>query len=122
MTFCMKPGKRSLFLGPTGSPWKRRAATRILAVASATAATSRSGCYTYIGRCQRDRGDIAAAQESFQRSVEMAEKTRDAVLIAQAEGSLGSLLVFQEQYPKALEHYRKSLGLCHDAQLDRQSV
>jgi tetratricopeptide (TPR) repeat protein len=76
-----------------------------------------AGCYTYIGRCQRDRGDIAAAQESFQRSVEMAEKTRDAVLIAQAEGSLGSLLVFQEQYPKALEHYRKSLGLCHDAQL-----
>jgi tetratricopeptide (TPR) repeat protein len=76
-----------------------------------------AGCYTYIGRCQRDRGDIAAAQESFQRSVEMAEKTRDAVLIAQAEGSLGSLLAFQEQYPKAVEHYRKSLGLCHDAQL-----
>jgi tetratricopeptide (TPR) repeat protein len=76
-----------------------------------------AGCYTYIGRCQRDRGDIAAAQESFQRSVEMAEKTRDAVLIAQAEESLGSLLAFQEQYPKALEHYRKSLDLRHDAQL-----
>ena len=76
-----------------------------------------AGCYTYIGRCQRDRGDIAAAQESFQRSVEMAEKTKDAVLIAQAEGSLGSLLVFQEQYPKALEHYRKSLDLALGAQL-----
>jgi tetratricopeptide (TPR) repeat protein len=75
------------------------------------------GCYTFIGRCQRDRGDIAAAQESFQRSVEMAEKTRDAVVIAQAEESLGSLLFFQEQYPKALEHYRKSLDLRRDAQL-----
>jgi tetratricopeptide (TPR) repeat protein len=73
-------------------------------------------CYTLIGRCQRDRGDIASAQESFQHSVEMAEKTRDAVVIAQAEESLGSLLVYQEQYPKALEHYRKSLDLHRSAQ------
>jgi tetratricopeptide (TPR) repeat protein len=76
-----------------------------------------SSCYTFIGRCQRDRGDIAAAQESFQRSVEMAEKTKDAVLIAQAEESMGSLLVFQEQYPRALDHYRRSLDLRRDAQL-----
>jgi tetratricopeptide (TPR) repeat protein len=75
------------------------------------------GCYTYIGRCQRDRGDLAAAQQSFQRSVEMAEKTRDASVIAQAEESLGSLWFFQEQYPRALEHYRKSLDLRRDAQL-----
>jgi eukaryotic-like serine/threonine-protein kinase len=76
-----------------------------------------ASCYTAIGRCQRDRGDFEAAQKSFQRSVEMAEKTKDAVVIAQAEESLGSLLVFQEQYPKALEHYRKSLELNRDPQL-----
>jgi tetratricopeptide (TPR) repeat protein len=80
-------------------------------------AVEASNCYTFIGRCQRDRGDIAAAQDSFQRSVEMAEKTKDALVIAQAEESLGSLLAFQEQYPKALEHYRKSLDLRRDAQL-----
>jgi tetratricopeptide (TPR) repeat protein len=80
-------------------------------------AVEAANCYTLIGRCQRDRGDLAAAQESFQRSVEMAEKTKDPVAIAQAEESLGSLLVFQEQYPKALEHYRKSMDLRPDAQL-----
>ena len=76
-----------------------------------------ANCYTLIGRCERDRGDLAAAQESFQRSVEMAEKTKDPSLIAQSEESLGSLLVSQEQYPKALEHYRKSLELRRDDQL-----
>jgi tetratricopeptide (TPR) repeat protein len=80
-------------------------------------AVESASCYTAIGRCQRDRGDLDAAQKSFQRSVEMAAKTKDAVVIAQAEESLGSLLAFQEQYPQALEHYRKSLELNRDPQL-----
>ena len=73
-------------------------------------------CLTLIGRSERDRGDYAAALDSFQRFLTMAERSQDRLQMALAHESLGSVRFAQEQYPEALEQYQKNLELSTDAE------
>jgi tetratricopeptide (TPR) repeat protein len=73
-------------------------------------------CLTLIGRSERDRGNYAAALDSFQRFLTMAEKSQDRLQMALAHESLGGVRFAQEQYPEALEQYQKNLELSTDAE------
>ncbi len=73
-------------------------------------------CLTLIGRSERDRGDYAAALGSFQRFLTMAERSQDRLQMALAHESLGGVRFAQEQYPEALEQFRKNLELSSDAE------
>ena len=72
-------------------------------------------CLVLLGRAQRNQGDLAGAQESFQQSLQMAEKAGNRSSLALAHESLASLLSANENYPEALNHYRKNLELSSDA-------
>ncbi|HWZ31716.1 MAG TPA: protein kinase [Bryobacteraceae bacterium] len=67
-------------------------------------------CLTLLGRWQRKRGDPAAL-DSFQRTLEMAEKLQDSRQVALAHASMGSVLEKLERLPDALLHYQQSFQL-----------
>ena len=69
-----------------------------------------------LGRTQRNQGNLAGAKESFEQSLQMAEKSGDRVSLALAHASLGSLLSVYENYPEALNHFQKELDFSSDAQ------
>jgi serine/threonine protein kinase/Flp pilus assembly protein TadD len=71
-------------------------------------------CLTLLGRTERYRGNYAAALNSFQRSLPMAEKSHDRSQMALAHESIGAVLFYQQQYPEALKEYQKDLELSAD--------
>jgi tetratricopeptide (TPR) repeat protein len=73
-------------------------------------------CLTIIGRAERNRGDYAAALDSFRKLLQGAEQLRDKLQIALAHESIGNVLFVQEQYPAALEQFQKSLAFSVDAE------
>ncbi len=66
-------------------------------------------CLTLIGRGESDRGNYAAALDSFQRLLADAEKAKDQRQIVVAQESIGDVFFAAEQYPRALEHYQEFL-------------
>jgi len=72
-------------------------------------------CLVLLGRAQRNQGDLAGAQDSFQQSLQVAEKAGNRSSLALAHESLASLLSANEKYPEALNHYQKNLELSSDA-------
>ncbi len=73
-----------------------------------------SQCLVLLGRAQRNQGDLEGARDSFQRSLEAAEKAGDRDSLALAHESLGSLQSALENYPEALNHFQKDLGFSAD--------
>lgn len=71
---------------------------------------------TVIARFQRDTGDYDGALASLRSLLQTAESLHDSQSMALAHGDLGNLLFDRDNFPQALEHYRKSLELAADAQ------
>jgi len=71
-------------------------------------------CRVMMGRAARKLGDWAAANDSFQEALRLAQKSGDTGALALANESLGSLEFEEENYPRALDHYRKNLELIVD--------
>jgi tetratricopeptide (TPR) repeat protein len=79
-------------------------------------ASESSQCLTLLGRVRRKQSDYAGALTYFQRALEEAEKSKDRPQIAVAHESIGGVYLAREQYPRALEEFRKYLDLSTDAQ------
>ena len=71
---------------------------------------------TLLGRAQLARADYSSASDSFQRLLDAAEKAQNRAQIALAQQSLGSVFEALQQYPQALDHFRKYLELSTDAE------
>ncbi len=73
-------------------------------------------CLTIIARAQRDSGDDEAALQSFRSLLQTAETLQDHQLMALGHENIGTLLRRRDDYPEALEHYQKNLGLAASAE------
>ena len=62
-----------------------------------------------LGRAQINGGDYAGAEEAFRKLGASAEKANNRAMQALAYESLGRVAFDQEQYPGALDNYRKDL-------------
>jgi tetratricopeptide (TPR) repeat protein len=68
-------------------------------------------CLTLIGRGELDRGNYAAALDSFRRLLANAEKAQNQDQMTAAQENLGDIFFAEEQYPQALDHYQEFLRL-----------
>ena len=59
-----------------------------------------------IGRANSLKGNYTDALQAFEQLLQSAEKSGDTSSIALAHGEIGICLVQQEQYPKAVEHFK----------------
>jgi tetratricopeptide (TPR) repeat protein len=59
------------------------------------------------GRAYKQKGDYKAALQSFQEQLKLAEQTGDQAQIAYSHGSIGSLLLAEEQYADARQHFEE---------------
>lgn len=71
-------------------------------------------CLTVMVRAQRDSGDYNGALASSRSLLESAERTGDHGLMASAHESIGRILSQQQNYPGALDEFRKSLEKAAD--------
>ena len=63
------------------------------------------------GRAYRDRGDYDAALASFREQLQRDEEVRDTSQVAHLNVELGNVLIRQERYDEALEHFGKARDL-----------
>jgi tetratricopeptide (TPR) repeat protein len=68
-------------------------------------------CLSQIGRARRRQGDYAAAQQAFNKKLELANQIKNQPAIADSYVDLGSLLLDQERLPESLQHYEKAIQL-----------
>jgi tetratricopeptide (TPR) repeat protein len=68
-------------------------------------------CAVTLGRFQRNRGDLIAALSTFNRQLDLARAARDDLQTALALSSVASVLIRQENYPKALSLIRDQLAM-----------
>jgi len=68
-------------------------------------------CLSHIGRGRRRKGEYAAAQQAFSQKFELAKQSTSQSAIADSYVDLGSLLLEQERFPEALDHYGKAIEL-----------
>jgi tetratricopeptide (TPR) repeat protein/predicted Ser/Thr protein kinase len=61
-----------------------------------------------LGRAQRQKGSYAEALKDFELQVEDAEKVGDQPAAAGAQENIGYVLLIQEDYPHAVEHFAES--------------
>jgi serine/threonine protein kinase/Tfp pilus assembly protein PilF len=61
-----------------------------------------------LARLQRQKGNYAEALKSFGQQLEDAEKSGDQSLAASAHSEIGNVLLDQEDYPGALQHFAES--------------
>lgn len=61
-----------------------------------------------LGRALRLKGDYDAALGAFQQQLQLSEQVGDLSQAAAAHSSIGTTLVYQEQYPEALHHHDES--------------
>lgn len=69
--------------------------------------TEASQALLLISRANSLRGNYAAAQKAMEEQLQLAEQAGDSAQIALAHGEIGTLLVQQEQYPAAIDHFDK---------------
>ena len=65
-------------------------------------------CLSYVGRSQRQKGEYAAALDTFGEKLERAQQGGDQSEIAFTYGEMGSVLAELEQYAAALRRYTES--------------
>jgi tetratricopeptide (TPR) repeat protein len=75
------------------------------------------GLLTILGRAQRSQGSYAAAAGTFENLLNTAQKGHNRAQMASAHESLASLAFAQDQYPKALEHYKNAFDLSSGVEL-----
>jgi tetratricopeptide (TPR) repeat protein len=68
-------------------------------------------CLTQIGRGYRRKGDYAAALQTLNQRLELAQKDGSQPLIADTYGEIASVLFDQEHYPEALDKYSNALQI-----------
>ena len=68
-------------------------------------------CLTHIGRARRRKGEYASALEALNQRLELAKQINSQPAIADTHVELGALLMDQEQYPAALDHYDNAIKL-----------
>jgi tetratricopeptide (TPR) repeat protein len=68
-------------------------------------------CLTHIARAYRRKGDYTGAQDALNQKLELAKKSQTQASIADTHIELGALLLDQEQFPAALEHYENAIKL-----------
>jgi tetratricopeptide (TPR) repeat protein len=68
-------------------------------------------CLVLLGRAKKDQGDYSAALELFRQGLAVAEKSQDRFQMVLSQEAMGDLLLGQEQFPEAFEHYEKQLEL-----------
>ena len=66
-----------------------------------------------LARAQRQKGDYAAALESFQRQAQVGKQIGDPSLVALAEQGGGTVLMAQGRLPEALAAYRRAYDAAH---------
>lgn len=59
------------------------------------------------GRAYKQKGDYNTALQSFQEQLKIAEQIGDQQQVAYAHGSVGGLMLIQEQYAQAREHFEE---------------
>jgi len=64
-----------------------------------------------IGRIKRQRGDYAGALETFLGLLPSVEQSGDLLQLGDVRSECGMVLLFHEQYPRALEHFDEALRL-----------
>lgn len=65
------------------------------------------------GRAYKQKGDYKSALQSFEDQLKLAEQYNDQGQIAYAHGSIGTLLVAQEQYAEARKHFEEGRSRYH---------
>jgi len=68
-------------------------------------------CLTHIARAYRRKGNYTGAQDALNQKLELAKKSQSQASIADTHVELGALLLDQEQFPAALEHYEDAIKL-----------
>ena len=68
-------------------------------------------CFVLLGRAQGYRGQYDGAWGFVRQGLAAAEKSQDRFLIMLAQEAMGTVLMEQEQFPEALEHFEKELEL-----------
>jgi tetratricopeptide (TPR) repeat protein/predicted Ser/Thr protein kinase len=63
---------------------------------------------TMLGRAQRQKGNYAEALKSFGQQLADAEKADNPSLVAGAHVEIGNVLLNQEDYPGAIQHFKES--------------
>ncbi len=58
-------------------------------------------------RALKQKGDYAAALQSFQDQLKLAEQTGDQSQIANFHGAIGGIMMIQEQYAEARQHFEE---------------
>ena len=66
-----------------------------------------------LARAQRQKGDYAAALESFERQEQVGSQIGDPSLVALAEQGSGTVLMAQGRLPEALAAYRRAYDAAH---------
>jgi tetratricopeptide (TPR) repeat protein len=56
-------------------------------------------------------GNWEAGQEAFEKALKLSKKSRDVLLLGQANNSLGHLLLLKGDYPKASKYFHTAAGL-----------
>lgn len=65
-------------------------------------------CLSFVGRSQRQKGEYAAALQTFAEKLDRAKQGGDQSEIAFALGEIGSVLADREEYAEALKKYSES--------------
>jgi tetratricopeptide (TPR) repeat protein len=64
-----------------------------------------------LGRAYRDRGNYQAALKAFEDQLKFGEQLGDQAQVGLADVDIGNLLLYEEQYPKALSRFDESCGI-----------
>lgn len=65
--------------------------------------------YNNIGLCYHDLGDLAKAQEYYEKSFELAEKSNLAIQAGRAANNVGLIYGEKKDYPSAIRYYELAL-------------
>jgi tetratricopeptide (TPR) repeat protein len=69
-------------------------------------------CLLTLGRFQRDRGDLVAAETSYRKQLELARETQDDFQTVAALSGVASILMRREKFPEALKVTQEQLEIC----------
>jgi tetratricopeptide (TPR) repeat protein len=68
-------------------------------------------CLTHIARAYRRKGNYTGAQEALNQKLDLAKQSQTQASIADTHVEMGALVLDQEQFPAALEHYEDAIKL-----------
>ena len=71
-----------------------------------------------LGRVNRDKGDYGAALNIFEELLQLGEQLGDQLQAGLAHADIGNVLLYQEQYSEALNHFDKSHNIFKSLKAD----